>query len=464
MPDAVGTTGPGDTAEPAVRPGMPGDTAEPAVRPGMPGDTAEPAVRPGTPGDEATAELLKARLSSLSPSQRAVLERSLRRRNAKAPQALGTTPRAAGSPAAAPRRTRRPGSTMEFSLFFFSGDGSADGPGKYQLLLDSARYADAHGFAGIWVPERHFVDFGGLYPNPSVLAAALAMVTERLQIRAGSAVLPLHHPVRVAEEWAVVDNLSGGRVAVSAASGWHPDDFLLAPGDGALRHERRKEEMFEAIDTVQRLWAGETVALPRADGTPQHVRTLPRPLQPRLPMWVSAQGSVETFVRAGEIGAHVLTGLVAQRPADLKDKIGAYRKARAEAGHDPAAGTVTAMVHTFLAARVDEAKEVVRGPLTAYLKTFLAQQDSFDSEFATLSDAERDAMLAATFERYFDGLALLGTPDTCESLVEDLVDIGVDEVACLVDFGLDPDRVLAGLDHLTVLKDRYRPAPEGEHP
>lgn len=403
------------------------------------------------------ARRLRERLASLSPDQRAVLEKHLRERRLRAPEELGSGERGrtAVKPAA-PRRSRRPGSTMDFGLFFFSGDGTAAGPDKYRLLLDSARFADRNGFGGIWVPERHFVDFGGLYPNPSVVAAAIAVLTERIQIRAGSAVLPLHHPVRVAEEWAVVDNLSGGRAALSAASGWHPDDFVLAPGDGQRRYRHRKDEMFEAIATIRRLWAGESVELPRADGSLQSVRSLPRPLQGELPVWVSAQGSPETFVRAGEIGAHLLTGLVAQRPADLKEKTAAYREARAKAGHDPAAGKVTAMVHTFLWPDEDEARELVRGPLTGYLKTFLAQQDSFGSEFSALGEAERDAMLNATFERYFDSLALLGTPDKCESLIEELVDIGVDEVACLVDFGLEPDRVLKGLEHLTELKDRYR--------
>ncbi|MBT2398637.1 MupA/Atu3671 family FMN-dependent luciferase-like monooxygenase [Streptomyces sp. ISL-100] len=409
-----------------------------------------------TQSDETeVARKLKERLSSLSPEQRAVLERSMRERNVKAPSAVDSGAKAAAK-SETPRRSRRPGSTMDFSLFFFSGDGTAKGPGKYQLLLDSARHADANGFDGIWVPERHFVDFGGLYPNPSLLASAIAVLTENIQIRAGSCVLPLHHPVRVAEEWAVVDNLSGGRAAISAASGWHPDDFLLAPGDGQQRYPRRKDEMFESIDAIQRLWAGESVEFPRADGSSQSVRTLPRPLQPKLPVWVSAQGSIETFVRAGETGAYVLTGLVAQRPADLRDKIAAYREALAKAGYDPAEGKVTAMVHTFVGSDNEEARETVRGPLTAYLKTFLEQQDSFGSEFSKLNEAERDVMLNATFERYFDTLALLGTPDKCESLIEDLVDIGVDEVACLVDFGLDPGQVLKGLDHLTELKNRYR--------
>ncbi|WP_418960769.1 MupA/Atu3671 family FMN-dependent luciferase-like monooxygenase [Streptomyces tritici] len=420
-------------------------------------------VPEGTAGAD-DARAMRERLARLSPSQRAVLERSLRERKLRAPEELDTGNRARGPVRpAAPRRSRRPGSTMDFSLFFFSGDGTAAGPGKYELLLDCARFADRNGFGGIWVPERHFVDFGGLYPNPSVLAAALAVVTERIQIRAGSTVLPLHHPVRVAEEWAVVDNLSGGRVGISAASGWHPDDFLLAPGDGQERYPRRKDEMFEAIDVIRRLWAGETVDLPRADGSPQSVRSLPRPLQPELPVWVSTQGSTETFVRAGEIGAHLLTGVGAQYPAHLKDNIAAYREARARAGHDPAAGRVTAMVHAFVWPDDEEARELVRGPLTGYLKSFLAQQDSFDSEFAKLDEAERDVMLDRAFARYFDSLALLGTPDKCESLIEDLVDLGVDEAACLVDFGVAPEKVLKGLELLTELKDRYR-SEEGRQP
>ncbi|MGW4503023.1 MupA/Atu3671 family FMN-dependent luciferase-like monooxygenase [Streptomyces sp. NPDC004436] len=414
-----------------------------------------------TDAEAAQARMLQERLASLGPEQREVLLRAMRERGLKAPAAVDAGERTGARQSAAPRRTRRPDSTMEFSLFFFSGDGTAAGPGKYDLLMESARFADANGFAGIWVPERHFVDFGGLYPNPSVLAAAIAVQTQRIQIRAGSCVLPLHHPVRVAEEWAVVDNLSGGRAAISAASGWHPDDFLLAPGDGQQRYPRRKEEMFEAIETIRRLWAGESVELPRADGSLQSVRSLPRPIRPELPVWVSAQGSPETFVKAGEAGAYLLTGLVAQRPADLKDKIAAYREALVAAGHDPSRAKVTAMVHTFLDSDDDTAREIVREPLTGYLKTFLAQQDSFASEYSKLSDAERDVMLNATFERYFDTLALLGTPDKCESLIEDLVDIGVDEVACLVDFGLAPDRVVKGLEHLTELKDRYRAAAAG---
>src|SRR5215469_15811081 len=138
---------------------------------------------------------------------------------------------------------------MEFSLFFFADSGAAGGEG-YDLLLESARFADAHGFTAVWTPERHFHSFGGLYPNPAVTGAAVAAVTERLGIRAGSVVAPLHHPVRIAEEWSVVDNISDGRVGVSFASGWHARDFVLNPD----HYEDRKDEMIRCVETVRRLW------------------------------------------------------------------------------------------------------------------------------------------------------------------------------------------------------------------
>src|SRR5580704_15551905 len=141
---------------------------------------------------------------------------------------------------------------MDFSLFFF-GDGGATGDYGYGLLLESARFADANGFSAVWTPERHFHSFGGLYPNPAVTGAAIAAVTERVGIRAGSVVAPLHHPVRIAEEWSVVDNLSRGRVGVSFASGWHAVDFVLRPEN----YQGRKSITAEAVETVRRLWRGE---------------------------------------------------------------------------------------------------------------------------------------------------------------------------------------------------------------
>ena len=120
---------------------------------------------------------------------------------------------------------------LDFSLFYFGNafHGQPQSSGIYDLLLRGGEYADRNGYSAIWVPERHFDEFGGLYPSPATLAAALAAVTRNIGIRAGSVVVPLHHPVRIAEDWSVVDNLSQGRVGIACASGWHPNDFILHP-------------------------------------------------------------------------------------------------------------------------------------------------------------------------------------------------------------------------------------------
>jgi methionyl-tRNA formyltransferase len=238
-------------------------------------------------------------------------------------------------PGAAPQVEHRrdvatPGG-IDFSLFYFSGsEADSAGSGKYRLLLDGARWADTNGFSAVWTPERHFHAFGGLYPQPSVTAAAVAAITQNVSIRAGSVVLPLHHPVRVAEAWSVVDNLSNGRVGISIASGWQPDDFLLMPENYA----KAKDIMFRDAELVKRLWRGEKVAFPGPLGKDIEVRTLPRPVQPELPLWVTTAGNPETFEQAGRMGAHLLTHLLGQTVEQLAPKIAAYRKARAEAGFD----------------------------------------------------------------------------------------------------------------------------------
>src|SRR5262249_44399179 len=145
--------------------------------------------------------------------------------------------------------------SLEFSLFYFASDERENTGDKYRLLLEGAKFADRNCFTAVWSPERHFHAFGGLYPNPAVASAAPAAVTAHINIGRGSCVLPRHSPIRVAEEWALVDNLSGGRVGISFASGWQPNDFVIVPQNFACR----KEAMFHDIEVVRRLWRGEGV-------------------------------------------------------------------------------------------------------------------------------------------------------------------------------------------------------------
>lgn len=345
---------------------------------------------------------------------------------------------------------------MRFSLFYFSADGSTSGEERYRVLLEAAEFADRNDFEAVWLPERHFHPFAGLYPNPSVLAAAVAVRTTSIGIRAGSVVLPLHHPVRVAEEWAMVDNLSGGRVGVSVASGWQRDDFVLAPPDS---YDRRRELMRDHLEVLERLWAGEEVTLARDDGEPTAVRVYPRPRQAALPVWFTSSGSPTTWTAAGARGANVLTALISQSVDDLAANIRRYRAARAAHGHDPATGQVTLSLHTFVGDDLDAVRELVRGPLQNYLASHLElYRPLAEKSGIALSGADREDLLAFAFDRYFDTSALIGTLRTTAATVDRLRAIGVDEIACQVDFGLDDATVREGLDRLVALTRRSAPA------
>ena len=176
---------------------------------------------------------------------------------------------------------------MQFSLFYFSSNEAEFRRDKYKLLLEGAKFADQHGFTAVWVPERHFHAFGGLYPNPSVLASALAVITKRIRIRAGSVVLPLHNPVRVAEEWSVVDNLSSGRVDLAFARGWNPNDFTLAPSNYATA----LEVLLRNVETVRSLWRGNSLTVPNGKGEETEIKIYPLPHQKELPVWLTCKGS-----------------------------------------------------------------------------------------------------------------------------------------------------------------------------
>lgn len=335
---------------------------------------------------------------------------------------------------------------IDFSLFFFSSEGAARTPDKYQLLLDCARFADRAGFHAIWIPERHFQQFGGLYPNPAVLAAALAMITERIRLRAGSVVLPLHNPVRVAEEWSTVDNLSGGRVGVSFASGWHEHDFALMPS----AYARRREVMDDHIETVLQLWSGEAVTLAGVSGEPLRLLAFPPPLQRRLEFWLTG-GSEATWDKAARLGANILC-LIRPSIPDLANSIRRYRERRAEHGHDPDTGVVTVVLHTYLHDRMDIAKERTRAPLRRYLETYIAQFDRQPQMAGSLTESD---LLDFAFERYFQHSSLLGTPEKCRAMVERLAAVGVNEIACLMDFGVAAPHVLESLPLLDALRASF---------
>ncbi len=339
---------------------------------------------------------------------------------------------------------------VDFSLFFFSSYdfGNDD---KYELLLESSKYADENGFSAVWIPERHFHEFGGIFPNPSILAASLASVTNSISIRAGSIVLPLHDVIRVAEEWSVVDNLSHGRVGMSIASGWHSNDFVLKPGN----YDERKTIMFRQLDELKILWEGNRITRKNGNGQNIELRIFPKPIQNKLPVWITSGGNIETFIEAGKVGAKVLTHMLGQDIEALRRNIDAYRISLIESGYSDEDYGVSLMLHTFIGNDLESVRKETIEPFKEYLRSNLSLiknlAESFNIKIENISEGDMNILLDLAFERYWQTAALLGTVDSCKKTVERLIDIGVTEIACLIDFGIENATVLGALNELKKL-------------
>jgi amino acid adenylation domain-containing protein len=158
-------------------------------------------------------------------------------------------------------------------------------------------------------------------------------------------------------------------------------------------------------------------------------------------------------IEAGASGYNILTALLFQPVEELAEKIVLYREARKQHGHDPDSGHVTLMLHTFIGEDLKEVRNQVRGPFIEYIKSSVNLWRQGSEDLDKLSETEKENLLAYAFERYFHTSALFGTPSTCLEMVHRLQAIGVDEIACLIDFGIDGNTVLASLNSLNNLRE-----------
>ena len=235
-------------------------------------------------------------------------------------------------------------SVMDFSVLFFGSD-NTDSAAVYDLVVDAVIAADRNKFKAVWLPERHFEKFGGSFPNPNTIAASLAMLTEHIRLRAGSVNLPQHAtPLRVVEDWSMVDNLSGGRVDISFGAGWNVIDFALLPQNFLIN----KVVLWESIQAVRTLWQGGKVEVADGLGRKIHIQTRPSPIQPALEVWVSAVTNPQTFWDAGAVGANMLCSVFGQSWEELGQKVHFHRQSLEYHGFDPSQRTATCELCTAL--------------------------------------------------------------------------------------------------------------------
>jgi len=212
------------------------------------------------------------------------------------------------------------------------GDRSAAG------LSAQAVLAERLGYDSFWLPESHFGP--NAIPDPLMLLAAVAAGTQRIRLGTTSFLLPLRNPVQAAEQVAVLDQLSGGRVILGVGRGYAPPMLRVFEVD-----PRAKRELFETrLALMMRAWAGDPVGTVAEDGAAQDpagaeqavMRLDPLPVQrPHPPVWVAAFGP-KALTQAGRLGLPYLASPV-ETLATLQQNYARHAAAAVEAGHQPSA-------------------------------------------------------------------------------------------------------------------------------
>lgn len=342
-----------------------------------------------------------------------------------------------------------PVNKMDFSVMFFGAD-KISGQ-KYDLLMGTAKFADENNFTAIWTPERHFAEFGGAFASPSILGAAIAATTRNISIRAGSVVLPLHDPIRVAEEWSIIDNLSGGRIGISIASGWHPNDFVFTNSN----YQNRRNEMRDKISELKDLWKGNPVVRKNGVNNDFTVKIRPEPIQKELPLWVTAAGNPETFKYAGENGANVLTHMLGQSLEELADNIAVYHQALTDNGFSIEDKKVSLMLHTYMEGDEQAASDLSEKPFKEYLGSSIQLMEPLAKQAGLDIHTQLEDLIEIAYQKFSKENTLIGSPESCQKMLHLIQQIGVTEVACLVDFGVESEKVLSGLRYINKAKDLY---------
>jgi probable F420-dependent oxidoreductase len=294
-----------------------------------------------------------------------------------------------------------------------------------QLAADwvrSAQTLEALGYDGIQTVEHHF-QADGHQPSPLLALAAAAAVTERLRLTTNILLVPLYNPVKLAEDVAVLDQLSGGRVTLGVAPGYVRDEFagLMVP------YDERFKRFEECLDILQAAWTQETFSYDGRFYQVPETRLTPRPVQDEIPLWYGVSGP-RLLRRAAERGA-ALSASPRHTEGELEGHFATYDAHLAELGK-----TVTErpIMRGVFVAPTREAAERIAGPAATHLFRELYGTHSASGERALRNDAgelvEDDGTVDfSTFrDRY-----VVGTPDDAiESITRLRDEHGMTELAC----------------------------------
>jgi len=309
---------------------------------------------------------------------------------------------------------------MNFGLNFFPSFRAADMSATeyFDQVLRLAERADQLGLSSIKTVEHYFHDYGGSTPNPIVLLSAIAARTRRVRLITGAVIPAFNHPVKLAGELAMLDNLCHGRLDVGVGRAFIPKEFEAF----GVRLDESRARFEEGLEIMIRLWTEARVTYRGRFHILRDVRLLPRPVQtPHPPVWVAAIQSRESFVWAGTRGYHLMIVPYAGSMARVADLVAAYREAWQAAGHPPGGERIQSSLHCYLADSHRAAVEGYRGPMLRYLDVFAEAVDSWQGR-ESAEYAGYDKMVAGIASTTPESLldqraALVGTPAEAVELI-----------------------------------------------
>ena len=296
-------------------------------------------------------------------------------------------------------------------------------------LVDAA---ESGGLDGVWLAERHFaaprnpLDAAGagipsIISAPLIMASAIAARTERLRVGIAVSVLPLNHPVRMAEEVATVDHVSRGRFDFGVGR----SGFARSYEGYGIPYEESRERFEECLEVILAAWTNERFSHQGKFYTFDNVAVLPQPYQkPHPPIRVAAT-TKDTFPRMAGQGRNIFVGLRGMDRPDLAGNLKLYRDAWQEAGHD-GEGDVLLRIPVYVGKTDEEAfAQAEESTMRSYRRMAQTFARSAAGAGTTASEerAERGRRLAGiTYEDLRRDRLAYGSPETVVERLRDLTD------------------------------------------
>lgn len=299
---------------------------------------------------------------------------------------------------------------------------------RYAEILAAAKLADEAGLDVFGVGEHHRPDIP--IASPAVVLAAIAATTKRIRLTSAVTILSTLDPVRVFQDFATVDQLSGGRAEIIVGRGAFTESFPLFGHDMA-----DYDALFaDKLDLLRAIEAGDPVTWRGRFRPPlEGAHVTPRPAS-TMPIWLGVGGTPESAQRAGNLGMPLVLANIFQPPAKFKEQIADYRRRHAEGGHDPRACRVAIATHVHVAKDSQTARDELFPHYAAYFREHVPA-----ARFAT--DTPRDVFEARASPT---GPIFVGSPqEIVDKLMYERELFGIDRFVAQIDLGGVPYATVA---------------------